>query len=128
MLGGAHRGPVAPGRQRRTIRLVQLLLVLLSGGLMMFAGYSLGRVHGYDLAQQGSSFDRPRQPSLAQPLVLVVLGGVTILAAGALGGGGTVRVPTPARLDEFVDRAERAAIERAEKSAENPEGQSATTD
>ena len=118
MLGGAHRGPVDLTRQRRTIRLVQILLVLVSGGLMMLAGYSFGRVQGYRTALRSDAFDRPRAPSPVQPAVLVILGGVTIAAAAALQDRGTVRLPTPARLDEFAGRAEGAAIEKAEQIAD----------
>ena len=117
MLGGAHRGPVAPTRQRRTIRLVQALLVVASAGLMMFAGYALGRVHGFDLARRGTSFDRPRSPSVVQPVVLVLISGAALAAAASLGVGRTVNLPTPARLDELVGRAERVAVERAEAAA-----------
>ena len=117
-LGGAPRGPVGAARQRRTIRLVQVLLVLISGALLVFAGYSLGRVDGYRTARASTSFDRPRAPSVAQPVVLVILGAVAIGAAAALQKGGSVRMPTPARIDEFVGRAEQLAIEKAEREAE----------
>ena len=116
MLGGSTRGPVEAGRQRRTIRLVQVLLVLISGALMMLAGYSFGRYQGYEAAQE-ASFDRPRPPSALQPLVLVLLGGVTIAAAASLQERGAMRLPTPARLDELAGRAEDAAIARAESFA-----------
>ena len=96
MVGGAHRGPVAPSRQRRTVRFTQMLLVLVSGGLMMFAGYSL-------------ALDR----SLSQVFVLMVLGGIAIGAAGMLSDGPSVRIPTPARLDDLAGRAEAVAIEKA---------------
>ena len=121
MLGGATRGPVEAGRQRRTIRLVQVLLVLISGALMMLAGYSFGRYQGY-LSAQGASFDRPRRPSPLQPVVLVLLGGITIAAAASLQERGAVRLPTPARLDELAGRAEDAAIARAEQLAEQGDG------
>ena len=118
MLGGAHRGPVDLSRQRRTIRLVQVLLVLVAGGLMMLAGYSLGRVNGYRTALRSEAFDRPRPPSALQPAVLVVLGGIAIAAAAGLQERSTVRLPTPARLDEFAGRAEGAAIEKAQQIAD----------
>ncbi len=120
MLGGTHRGPVGVRRQRRTVRFVQILLVLVSGGLMMFAGYSFGRVAGYEMAQRGDPLAGPRPPSLAQPVVLVILGGLSITAAAALQAGSGVKLPTPARLDDLAGRAEREAIERAERSA-NPD-------
>ncbi len=119
MLGGAHRGPVPVGRQRRTLRFVQILLVLISGGLMMFAGYSLGRVHGYEEAR-AHPLDRPRRPGVAQPLVLVTLAGISLVAASLLQQGSGVRLPVPARLDELAGRAENAAIERAERPPDEP--------
>ena len=115
--GGAHRGPVAPTRQRRTIRFVQILLVLISGALMTFAGYSYGRVDGYRDGAQRGAIDAPREPSIVQPAVLVILGGVTIAAAGLLSDRGGVRMPTPARLEELAGRAEGAALTRAEEVA-----------
>jgi hypothetical protein len=49
---------------------------------------------------------------------------LTVLGAGALvsalllqGGSETVRIPTPARLDELAGRAEQAAVQRAERLA-----------
>ena len=87
---------MAPIRQRRTIRLTQLVLVLVSGGLMMFAGYSLALDRG-----------------IAQVVVLTILGGVAIGAAALLSDGPSVRIPTPARLDELAGRAEAVAIEKA---------------
>lgn len=99
--GGTLRGPVGLRRQRRTIRFVQILLVLISGGLMMFAGYSYER-------------------SLTQTVVLMILGGIAIGAAGLLADGRRVRIPTPARLDELAGRAERAAIDKAEEQAGPP--------
>lgn len=98
--------------------MVQVLFVLISGGLMMLAGYSFGRVQGYRNALRSESFDRPRAPSVVQPAVLVILGGIAIAAAAALQERGTVRLPTPARLDEFAGRAEGAAIEKAERIAD----------
>lgn len=117
MAGGAHRGPVAPTRQRRTIRFVQLLLVLTAAGLLGFAGYSYGRADGYDAGKRAASIDAPREPSQVQTVVLVVLAGLAFGAATLLQENTTVRVPTPSRLDELAGRAERAAIERAEDVA-----------
>lgn len=122
--GGTHRGPVGINRQRRTVRFVQVLLVLISGGLMMLAGYSYGRVTGYEDGREAGDFDAPKKPSIAQTLVLMTLGGITIGAAGLLGGPGGVRIPTPARLDELSGRAEAEAIDRAERSATGGGGDS----
>jgi ABC-type dipeptide/oligopeptide/nickel transport system permease subunit len=100
---------------------VQLLLVLVSGALMMFAGYSLGRYSGYVEGRAEDAIDVPRRPSLVQPAVLVVLGGISIVVALILERGG-LQPPTPARLDELVGRAEAAAVDRASspRDADNP--------
>ena len=117
-LGGAHRGPVAPTRQRRTIRFIQLLLVLFAAGLFVFAGYSFGRQAGYEDGRRAGEIDAPSEPSRIQAVVLVVLGGVALGGASLLGGaGGAVRIPTPARLDDLAGRAESVALQRAEEAA-----------
>ncbi len=116
--GGAHRGPVAPTRQRRTIRFVQILLVLTAAALLVFAGYSYGRVDGYEAGQRAEAIDAPREPSIVQPVVLVVLAGAAFGAALLLQERSSVRIPTPARLDELTQRAEQVAIERAEEAAQ----------
>jgi formate hydrogenlyase subunit 3/multisubunit Na+/H+ antiporter MnhD subunit len=103
-------------RQRRTIRLVQLLLVAIAAGLFVFAGYSLGRVAGYEDGRRAERLDAPRRPSAVQTVVLLALGGVALGAAAALGTGAP-RVPTPARLEELVGRAEDTAIRKAEEAA-----------
>ena len=118
MGGGAHRGPVGLRRQRRTIRFVQILLLLTAAGLLVFAGYALGRTAGYDAGVRAGDIDAPRPPSSAQTVVLGILGLAALTGAMALQGDGTVRVPTPARLDELVGRAESEAIDRAEKVAD----------
>lgn len=117
MGGGTHRGPVGLRRQRRTIRFVQILLVVTAAGLLMFAGYSWGRASGYDAGARAGEVGAPRRPSGMQTLVLGVLGLGALAGALALQGDGTVRVPTPARLEELVGRAEAQAIERAERAA-----------
>ena len=123
MLGGAHRGPVALDRQRRTIRLVQIILVLVAVGLIVFAGSSFLEVVDYEAPSGGASFERPRAPSLVQPVVLALLGAASMAVAASLGLGRTVKLPTPARLEEFVGRAEGAAIERAELTAQEARDQ-----
>jgi hypothetical protein len=117
MAGGSHRGPVAVTRQRRTIRLVQLLLVAIAAGLFVFAGYALGRVAGYDDGRRADRLDSPQRPSAVQTVVLLALGGVALGAAASLGTGGPLRIPTPARLEELVGRAEGTAIRKAEEAA-----------
>ncbi len=119
-LGGAHRGPVAPTRQRRTIRFVQSLLLLFAVGLFVFAGYSFGRAAGYQDGRRASAIDAPSEPSVAKAVVLLVIGGVALGAASLLGVGGPVRVPTPARLDDLACRAESVALQRAEDAASEP--------
>ena len=93
--GGAHRGPVAPERQRRTIRFVQILLVVIALGLITFGAFSF--------AERTST----------QAIVLLVIGALAGGAAYLLSDGPSVRVPTPARLDELAGRAERVALEKA---------------
>ena len=117
MGGHSARGPVAPARQRRTIRLMQVLLVMAAVALLLFAGYSWGRVSGYDAGRRAEAIDAPRRPSGAQTAVLALLGGVALGGALLLQGDGSVRLPTPARLDELSGRAERSAVERAEEIA-----------
>jgi hypothetical protein len=95
MAGGALRGPVAPMRQRRTIRFVQVLLALMALSLAAFAVLAF--------------IDR----TAGQAAVLVVLSIVSGSAAWLLSDGPSVRVPTPARLDELAGRAEAVAIEKA---------------
>ena len=119
MAGGAHRGPVAPTRQRRTIRFIQLLLVLTAAGLLAFAGYSYGRADGYDAGKRATEIDAPREPSQVQTVVLVVIAGLAFAAATMLQESSTVRVPTPSRLDELAGRAEQVAIEKAEEVAKS---------
>ena len=118
--GGTHRGPVAPSRQRKTIRFIQLLLVLTAAALLAFAGYSYGRADGYDAGKRASEIDAPREPSQVQTAVLVVIAGLAFAAATLLQENSTVRVPTPARLDDLAGRAEQVAIERAEEVANAP--------
>ena len=117
MGGGTHRGPLGARRQRRTIRFVQILLVVTAAALLLFAGYSWGRSSGYDAGVRAGDLDAPREPPAAQTLVLSFLGFVALGGALVLQGDGTVRIPTPARLEELAGRAERQAIERAERVA-----------
>lgn len=119
--GGAHRGPVGHARQRRSIRLVQALLVLCAAGLLLFAGYSWGLSSGYERAAETSTIDRPSGPSPWQTVVLSVLGLVSLGAATALQGSG-VRIPVPARLEELSARAEKVAVDRAEAAASGRDG------
>jgi hypothetical protein len=118
MAGGAHRGPVAHDRQRKTIRFVQILLVLVAAGLLLFAGYSAGRSSGYDAGVQATEEESaPRKPSSAQTVVLSILALGALAGAYVLGGPEGVRIPTPARLDELAGRAESAAVQKAEELA-----------
>ncbi|MDQ4028581.1 MAG: hypothetical protein M3214_11135 [Actinomycetota bacterium] len=116
MGGGAHRGPAPRSRQRRTLRLMQAVLVLIAAGLLLFAGYSWGRASGFDAGRR-ADVDAPRRPGLLQPIVLAALGAGALAAALALGGSDGIRIPTPARLDELAGRAESTAVQRAERAA-----------
>jgi hypothetical protein len=111
---------VAPTRQRRTIRIVQALLVLTACGCLLLSGYNMGRVAGFEDGRRAESLDAPREPSNLQSAVLIVLGVVAAGAAVLLQGDGTVKVPTPASLDELATRAESVAVERAEAAAKEP--------
>lgn len=117
MTGGTHRGPLGLRRQRRTIRFVQILLVLTAAGLLLFAGYAWGRSSGYDAGTRDGEIDAPGRPSSIQAIVLSLLGLSALGGALLLQGDGTVKIPTPARLDELAGRAEQQAIERAEQVA-----------
>jgi hypothetical protein len=116
-IAGTVRGPVAPTRQRRTLRLVQVLLVLVAAGLLMFAGYALGRSAGYEDGQSADDLSGPSKPSIAETIVPALLGLGALGAALALQGSEGPRMPTPARLDELAGRAEDAAVGRAERIA-----------
>jgi hypothetical protein len=113
MGGGAHRGPVAVTRQRRTLRFVQGLLVVLGAGLILFAAFQWSRSGDARAAPVGG----PTAPSAGEIVSLAILGLAALGAARLLQGPGGVRMPTPARLEELAGRAEAAAVERAEKSA-----------
>ena len=116
-IGGATlRGPVAPARQRRAIRLVQILMVLLAAGLLAYAGYSQGVARGYRSGRTAGDLGAPAPPPLTQTLVLTALGAGALGAAVSLQGTGGVRIPTPARLEELAGRAEGAAVARAERT------------
>jgi hypothetical protein len=117
MGGGAHRGPVAHSRQRRTIRLMQALLVIVAAGLLMFAGYSWGRANGFDAGRRAENVGAPREPGLGATVVLAALGLGALAGAFLLGGPEGVRIPTPARLEELAGRAESAALAKAEEAA-----------
>src|SRR5680860_676681 len=115
MTGGTYRGPLGLRRQRRTIRFTQVLLVLMAAGLLMWAGYSWGKSVGYDEGVGAEEIGAPAPPSATQTAVLATLGTGALLLQG---GPETVRIPTPARLDELAGRAESAAVDRAEKIAD----------
>jgi hypothetical protein len=100
------------------LRLVQVLLVLIAAGLLMFAGYALGKSAGYEDGRSADDLGGPTKPGVLETLVPGLLGLGALGAALALQGSGGPRMPTPARLDELAGRAEDAAIGRAEKVAE----------
>jgi hypothetical protein len=101
MVGGAYRGPVGLGRQRRTIRIVQVILILLAAGLLMFAGYSLGLTRGYDDGAQADALEPPNRPPASQTVVVALLGLVALGSALVLQGGSSVRLLTPKRLADM---------------------------
>ena len=101
MVGGAYRGPVGVGRQRRTIRMIQGLLVLIATGLLMFAGYSLGESAGFEDGRRADGLDAPAEPSGSQTFVLALLGLGTFAAALLLQTEGGVRLLTPKKLLEL---------------------------
>lgn len=121
MVGGSYRGPVGLGRQRRTIRFVQILLVLTAAGLLMFAGYSLGRTRGFSEGQRRATLGAPRPPAIAQTVVIALLGLTALGAALVLQTDGGVRLLTPARLLELEKAGELEPIHMA--GAEVPENE-----
>jgi hypothetical protein len=110
MAGGAHRGPVGLQRQRRTIRFVQLIIVAVAAGLLLFAGYSLGQSSGYDRGTGADELGAPDKPAAAQTIILVILGLGALGAALAIQSEGGVRLLTPARLRDMELRGEGAPI------------------
>jgi hypothetical protein len=120
MTSGSYRGPVALTRQRRTIRFVQVVLVVMAAALLVAAGYSLGRASGLDAGQRSNSLQPPSPPSATQSAVLGALGLIAFTGAILLQGSG-VRVPTPARLDELTGRAQQAFQETADAKLASPE-------
>ena len=90
---------------------------MVAAGLLMFAGYSLGRAAGFEEARRGDVLEAPRKPPATQTIVLAVLGLAAGVGALLLQGERGVRMPTPARLEELAGRAEAEAVERAERAA-----------
>ena len=117
MVGGAHRGPVAHSRQRRTLRLMQGLLIVIAAGLLMFAGYALGRSSGFSDGQKAGELGGPSKPSTGEVVVPGLLGLGALAGALLLQGQGGIRIPSPARLEELAGRAEKVALDKAEEAA-----------
>lgn len=87
----------------------------------MFAGYSLGRVNGYEDGTSSDEIGAPTKPGAMEVVVPALLGLATLTGALLLQGSGGIRMPSPARLDDLAGRAEQVAVERAEKAAaKNP--------
>jgi len=126
MVGGAHRGPVGVNRQRRTIRMVQVILVLLAAGLLMFAGYSMGRSRGFDDGRAAETLSPPRSPSAVQTVVLGVLGLGALGAALALQVSGGVRLLTPAKLLEMEEATGPVHVNDETDRAETPDETAST--
>lgn len=97
MTGGSHRGPVALGRQRRTLRFVQFLFVALGIVMLVLAIFPL---------RSGGTITRTA--------VLAFMGLGSVGVALLLQDGSGVRMPVPARLDELAGRAESVAVARVE--------------
>ena len=74
---------------------MQIVLVVIALGLITFGAFSLA------------------ERTATQAIVLLVVGALAGGAAYLLSDGPSVRVPTPARLDELAGRAERVALEKA---------------
>ncbi len=122
MGGGAHRGPVGLGRQRRAVRTVQVLLVLVAAGLLVFAGYSFGLTTGFEQGRSAGELGAPESPSWDQTLVVGALGIGALGAAFLLQGPRGVRIPAPSRLDELAGRAEATAVGRVQEAASDVSG------
>jgi hypothetical protein len=88
-------------------------------GFFVFAGYSFGREAGYEDGRRAEEIDAPSEPSPVQGVVLILLGAIALGGASMLNaGGGAVRIPTPAALDDLAGRAESVALQRAEEAAQ----------
>ena len=127
MVGGAHRGPVGVNRQRRTIRMVQIILVLLAAGLLMFAGYSMGRASGFEDGRSADEFSAPKEPSAVQTIVLAVLGLGALGAAIALQAPGGVRLLTPAKLLEMEESGAVGPVHVADEEETEEAGEPETS-
>ena len=127
MVGGAYRGPVGVGRQRRTIRMIQGLLVLIATGLLMFAGYSLGQSAGFEDGRRAESLDAPDKPAASQTFVLALLGLGTFAAALLLQTEGGVRLLTPKKLLELESAGGGEPIAMDEQPSPSSEAEAPAT-
>ena len=128
MVGGAYRGPVGVGRQRRTIRFVQGLLVLIAVGLLFFAGYALGEANGFEDGRRADALDGVAQkPATSQTLVLALLGLGAFAAALLLQTEGGVRLLTPKKLLELERSGGSEPIAMDEQPQESSESGSPRT-
>lgn len=96
---------------------MQGLLVLIAAGLLMFAGYTWGRVDGFDDGSRSDEIGAPDKPGALEIVVPALLGASALTGALLLQGNGGLRMPSPARLDDLAGRVEQVAVERAEQSA-----------
>jgi hypothetical protein len=94
---------------------MQIIFVSFACAAIVWAIFSFADVVGHESATR---FDAPAPPSWGQPIALVLLGAVSLGAAFILQDGRSVRIPTPAKLDELAGRAEATAVERARQIAE----------
>ncbi len=79
---------------------MQILLVAVGAALFVFAGFSWGRVVGFEDGRRAADLDTPRRPSWTQTLVLGALGAAAIAGAGLLQQS-VPRLPRPGRLEEL---------------------------
>jgi hypothetical protein len=93
-------------------------MVLVAAGLLLFAGYGMGKKDGYSDGRRSGELGGPEQTSTGE--VVVPAGLALLFLAGAfyLQAQGGLRMPSPARLDELAGRAEQVALEKAEEVAE----------
>lgn len=96
---------------------MQVLLVLVAAGLLVFAGFGWGKRTGYDEGRRAGDLGGPARTSLGEVVVPAALALAFLGGAFLLQGRGGLRMPSPARLEELARRAEQAAVDRAERAA-----------
>ncbi len=99
---------------------MQILLVLMASGLLIFAGYSWGVIDGLESRGRIGDLGGPTKPSALQPVVLTVLGLGAFAGALLLQAAGGIRLPTPARLDNVAGPGEPGAHEAGSEEPARP--------